>query len=217
MRKWFYGLALLMSAPLANAIVIIDDNTGGLYNDGLGDLAAIDGPGGFLLGPNVSEGDPSLIPIPDPGLVFPASFGADWLNGDLTGGSWSASANIPDTWAVNAETAIIYEFTLDAISDLQIDLGVDNGLLLWLNGSYLFGAQASGGSALSEYDVDLVGVSAGLNRLQILREDHGGATGFDIRVDATRSVTAVPEPGTLGLLGFSLVAFGFGALRTRRR
>ena len=215
MRIKTISCALLFGlVPLAgNAVIIVDNTTGGYYNDGLGDLADLDGAGGFLLGPNVSEGDPNRPPvIPDPGLAFGdvAAFGDDWLNGDYDGGSWSIVGDIPDTWAVNTETAIVYDFTLDSRSDIHIDLGVDNGLLVWLNGAYLFGAQSPGGSALSEYDIDISGLSAGTHSLQILREDHGGLTGFDILVDAV----AVPEPSVLSLLGASLLSLGL--LRRRR-
>lgn len=114
---------------------------------------------------------------------------------------------IPGSWAVNTESAIVYDFTLDTRSDIHIDLGVDNGVLVWLNGSYLFGAQAGGGSSLTEYDIDISGLSAGTHSLQILREDHGGLTGF---ADAV----AVPEPSALSLHGLSLL--GLALLRRRQ-
>ena len=205
--------ALLFAlVPLTgNAVIIIDDTTGGLYNDDLGDLFELDGAGGFFLGPNVSEGDVTIPPIiPEPSVTYGGNFGDDWLAGDYDGGTWSAVADIPDIWAVNTETAIVYDFTLDSRSDIHIDLGVDNGLLVWLDGSYLFGARASGGSSLSEYDIDISGLSAGTHSLQILREDHGGLTGFNILADAV----AVPEPSVLSLLGASL--FGLALLRRRQ-
>lgn len=76
---------LLLLLPFAShAIVILDATTAGRYNNGLGDLAALDGPGGFFLGPNISEGDPILPPvIAQPAVVYgspradePRSFGA---------------------------------------------------------------------------------------------------------------------------------------------
>lgn len=195
-----------------NATIIIDNSTGGHYNDGLGDLFEMDGAGGFLVAPLPSpEGDPNNPPvIPDPGLTFNAEFGDDWLGGNYANGTWSVVTDIPDSWAVNTETAIVYDFTLDSRSDIHIDLGVDNGLLVWLDGSYLFGAQAPFGSALTEYDIDISGLSAGTHSLQILREDHGGLTDFDILAD----VVAVPEPSVLSLLGASLL--GLALLRRRK-
>jgi len=210
--KLAIAAALLASSIQAHAVLIIDNTTTGLYNAGLGDLASMDSAGGFLLGANVSEGDPTIVLASDPGFTFTSAFGTDWLGGDYTGGTWGGPGSaIPSNWTVNTESAIVYDFFLGGLSNLTIDVGVDNGVVLWLDGTFLFGATRSGGANLNEYDINLSGISAGDHSLQILRTDHGGSTGFAIEVNS--EALEVSEPATLGLIGLGLV----GMAVTRRR
>ncbi len=202
--KTILGVSALALLPLqASAAVIINNATLGLYNSGLGDLAAMDGPGGFLPGPNSSEGDPTIVLGADPAFAFTPQFGTNWLAGNYAGGTWSAApVAIPAGWTVNTETAIVYNFNLATASSLHLDLGVDNGIVVWLDGAFLFGATAPGGASIDEYNVDVASLSAGAHALQILRADHGGAQGYAISVDAQPLV--VPEPSSLLLSAISL-------------
>lgn len=214
LRSTALGAMLAVCAGAAHAVVIIDNSTFSLYNSGLGDLEAVDGAFGFLLKPVPTEGDPTVSLAADPGIPYPATFGTDWLGGDYTGGTWSgAPVAIPSTWTVPHETAIVYDFVLGSASDIHIDLGVDNGILVWLDGAFLLGEQAAGGANINEYNIDLTAVSAGSHSLQILREDHGGGTGYAISVDATTTTAGVPEPTTLLLLGLGLAGLGFARKR----
>ena len=152
MIQWIKLLvfALYLAPLMTHAVVIVDNTTQGLYNNGLGDIHTIDGPGGFLLGPNSSEGDPTIVLGADPALDFSlfSTFGNDWLGGDYSGGTWSSGpVAIPTTWTVNTETAIVYDLNLATASNLHIDLGVDNGIIVWLDGIFVFGATRAGGAS----------------------------------------------------------------------
>lgn len=221
--------AMIGAAPTqALAVVIIDNTTSGFYNAGLGDLstdsvlgAQTDVATGFNLFPaaNSSAGDPTIPPVAtepnlagaDAGTV--TALGAFLGNTTALGGSWSGTpVGIPSSWTVNDETAIVY--AIDAgpgFSDLTVDIGVDNGVYVWFDGVYQFGAMAPGGAFAFEYTVNVGAVSGGTHFLQVLREDHGGATGWVIEADATAA--AVPESGSLALLGLGLAGLAFGARR----
>ena len=130
------------------------------------------------------------------------------------GGAWTGTQAIPQGWAVNDETAIIYTFDAQAgLQNVSLALGVDNGIFVWLDGNYLFGARAGGGSSLGEYMPALGNISAGIHYLQLLREDHGGATGYDIQLTADFVRPSVPEPVSLWMLGLGVI----GLIAARRR
>jgi hypothetical protein len=210
MKTVIVTAALALVSIAANAAPIVTNSTLGYYNSGLGSSLDTLGVNDPFPCANVACGDNSLTFLSAPNLAAAAGPLGNWLtNAAPTGGSWSATPQaIPSAWAINTETAIVYAINAGTgLTHVNLSLGVDNGIFVWLNGTYLFGARAGGGSSLGEYSFDLADMT-GLNFLQILREDHGGATGYDISLTADRTVIAVPEPGSLGLLALALLAFG---------
>jgi len=202
---WF--ILLFLAGPLssfsvfATPMTLVDNNTIGFYNVSLGTVLDRTNPylGTFLFpGQNIMDGDPTINNAPEPTLTAAASILGQWLNNPpVLNLNWSSPQLIPSTWAVNTETAIIYEINAgpSGIKDIMANIAIDNGVFVWLDGIYQFGALAPGPDIEWEYSVSLSDLDPGTHYLQILREDHGGATGFSIQV------TGIPEPATLLLLG----------------
>jgi hypothetical protein len=195
----------------ANAVPIVNNTTFGYYNGGLGQLLDTSGVSDPFPCANVACGDSTISFVSAPNLAAAAGPLGTWLtNAAPTGGAWSAAPQaIPGSWAVNSETAIVYAINAGSgLTNVNLSLGVDNGIFVWLNGSYLFGARAGGGSSLGEYSFGLANLT-GINYLQIIREDHGGGTGYDILLSADRTAVNVPEPGTLAFFGLGLLGVAF--------
>ncbi len=131
----------------------------------------------------------------NPNLATAANLGS-WLGRfQPSGGSWSGGlVGIPSTWVVGDETAIVYQ--IDApeggIRDMRAFFDVDNGIFVWVNGAFKFGAVEEGGLVAGfEYrggdnnGIRLGDIPAGRNYIQVLREDHGGGTGYEVLITGT--------------------------------
>lgn len=211
-------VALSLGSAAASAVVIIDNSSQGYYNAGLNTSLDTNGVNDPFPCANVACGDATVTYPTAPDLSAGAGALGTWLtNAAPTGGSWSALPQaIPLTWNVNHETAISYAFTSPfGYDNLSLLLGVDNGIFVWLNGNYVFGARRGGGASQWEYGpLSLGSVGGGTNYLQILREDHGGLTGYHIQLTGDPRRTPVPEPAALALLGVGLLGVGIGRRRT---
>lgn len=209
----------------ANAATLIDDTTQGLYNSGIG--TALDGTnkyGNYFMFPtaNTFRHDPTFdIPAEnEPDLSTASTALGNWLaNPAAPGGSWSTDPMaIPFESEVNTETAIIYKLDGGAsgLSNVMASFGVDNGIYVWLNGTFLGGHLSKGGVTLGEFTLALGDLAAGDNYLQILREDHGGETGYAVSVTGDLTGDNTPAPVPLPASGLLLLA-GAGGLAAFRR
>ena len=178
----------------ATAELLIDTSTEGYYNASIGNK--LDGLLPWFPAAPVSP-EPTVDP---PGsepdneeLVTRAGLVALLEEDPLPLGSgWGSMQLIPRGWARTTETAVIYEIDAGAkgIKDLTGNFGVDNGIYVWVDGRFKFGAMEPGGAPLGEYpDVPLDDLGPGKHYLQVLREDHGAATGYAIEVSGTRIVS----------------------------
>ena len=131
---------------------------------------------------------PTVSSSPQPNLTAAASRLGTWL-GRLrpSGGTWSAAPRtIPSTWTRRSENAIVYE--IDAgeggLTNLVGHFAVDNGIWVWVDGVFKFGAVEPGTNvSLFEYASRPLGdLTPGKHYVQILRSDTHIGTGYNVLI-----------------------------------
>ncbi|MEI6205557.1 MAG: PEP-CTERM sorting domain-containing protein [Desulfuromonadales bacterium] len=143
-----------------------------------------------------------------------SSFGwnsATWSTGNAAFGN---NGGLPQStyWLAGTDLALQKNFRVDGTINglLKLNVAADNGFIIFINGTQVAKANAEGYTSVNpwEYTLDISSspfVFSGNNLIQVLAEDHGGSTYFDMKL--TADVAPVPEPSTLLLFGAGLGGF----------
>lgn len=155
------------------------------------------------------------------GTVTFADFTAGYTganNGNAAFGNTDvAGAPVVTAWAANtslfAQTTVNLAGTLTG--DATLNVAIDNGAAVWINGNLAFQATAGGFTSIWEYTTTVSSAFFvdGVNTISVIANDYGGATYFDMQLTGDITAAAVPEPSVISLLGLGLIAVGL----TRRR
>lgn len=145
-------------------------------------------------------------------VTYQANAGSSpWLMGQAGFGNGAGDAT---PWAANTDLALRHYFNFSGTAaDLLLNVAVDNGFAAFLNGTQIGKSNAEGYTSYWEYAINVAPslLVQGLNVLEVLAEDHGGLTYFDLKLSSS-NVTAngVPVPATLSLVALGLLgAFRF--------
>ena len=213
-------LAALVFPLQSNATVtLVQTADPGFYNNNIGTALNLSNTGidncaePFPISNDCATTYPSA-----PNLSAASSVLGNWLTDPLNlNSNWSSSRiPIPNSWTPGTEVAVIYQFDTLGATGVNASFGVDNGIFLWLDGVYLFGARGPGSVVPGEYSLPIGDLSAGTHFLQILLEDHGSIDGYNVNITADTFIPgpppggSVPEPASSALVGLGLIGLGFG-------
>jgi hypothetical protein len=123
-------------------------------------------------------------------------------------------------WKANTDLALQKTVTIDGTlnGDLTLNLALDNGAIVFINGIQVFKDDAEGNTNYWEYTQSVSNslFHQGDNVIQVLTEDHGSNTYFDMKLAGDIS-TSVPEPTTMSLALLGLLGIIGGAAARKRK
>jgi len=212
--KRLLAVTAIVFPTSAHAVVLVTTSDPGFYNDSIGTALNTVIDDATTPFPTTNDDAVSFPAAPD--ISAASGVLGNWLTTPASlNANWTAEASIPNAWTPGTEVAIIYRFDTLGATNVVADFGVDNGIFIWLDGVYLFGARAGGGPVLGEYSIALGDLAAGTHYLQLLLEDHGGTNGYAVEITADTFIPApIPAPAALALFGLGLA--GLGLARRRR-
>lgn len=147
----------------------------------------------------------------------------DWANATWSTGhaAFGNGNSLPSStyWQSGTDLALQMTFTIPTSpinGDLTLNVAADNGFIIFVNGVQIAKENAEGYTSIWEYTLPIDNsffLAPGENLLQVLVEDHGAKTFFDMKL--TGDIPPVPEPGTILLLGAGLA--GLAAWRRSKK
>ena len=215
------GALLVPHYAAAAPVTLVQTSDPGFYNNQIGNLLNLSNTGSDTCAePFPVSNDCSNTYATAPNLSTASAVLGNWLTDPLNlNGNWSSLAHIPNSWAVGTEVAVMYQFNTLGATNVVANFGVDNGIFVWLDGTYLMGRRGPGGVSLGEYSLNLGNMAAGTHFLQLLLEDHGVTNGYAVNITAdtfTPGPAPIPEPETYAMMLAGLGLLGFVARRRRQ-
>ena len=201
-------IAVMMLPLAANAVVLVETSDPGYYNDSIGTI--LNSTNGGESGPFPVSNDSNLDFPTEPDLSAASTILGNGLTNPLNlNANWRFETSIPNSWTVEEEVAVIYQFDTLEATNVVASFGVDNGIFVWLDGDYIGGARRSGGVSLGEHIFDVGDLDAGTHFLQILLEDHGSTNGYAVEITADTFTPGLPPeipiPAAIWLFGSGLI------------
>jgi hypothetical protein len=232
-KSWFYEektvnrklfilaiLTVMAASQTVAGVILVQTGDPGYYNNTIGTV--LNGTNGGETGPFPVSNDSSLTFPTAPDLSAASAALGNWLTDPLNlNSNWQALTAIPNSWTPGSEVAVMYQFDTLSATNVVASFGVDNGIYVWLDGAYLFGARGPGTFVPGEYVVPVGDLAAGTHFLQLLLEDHGVVNGYAVQITADTFVPGppplggVPEPSTYALFLVGATTLGARWWRTR--